>query len=98
MADHASHAHGTSSDLGAHQSTYHGFIRGSVALVLLCLMICTALIMFRFAGSGNVFMGFGGLVIGLLALLIDARSGTMSWPLSAGWSVIFGLITAVSVS
>ena len=97
MADHSTHGH-SSFDMSGPRATYHGFIRGSVGLVILSLLVCIALIMFRFAGAGNVFMGFGGLVIGLLALLIDARSGTMSWPLSAGWSVIFGLITAVSVS
>ena len=96
MADHSTH--GDASAINAHRDTYAGFIRGSVALVLLSLMICTALIMFRFAGACNVLMGFGGLAIGLLALLIDVRSGTTSWPLSAGWAVIFGLVTAVSVS
>ena len=98
MADHSSHGHSQAMDTSAHKSTYEGFIRGSVALVLLCLMICIALIMFRFAGPGNVFMGFGGLIIGVLALLFDARSGAANWVLSIGWAVIFGLITAVSVS
>jgi hypothetical protein len=98
MADHSSHSHGASGDMSAHRETYGSFIRGSIALVLLCLMICTALVMFRFADSGNVFMGFGGLIVGILALIIDFRSGAANWPLSLGWAAIFGLITAVSVS
>jgi Bacterial aa3 type cytochrome c oxidase subunit IV len=98
MADHASHSHGQGGDIAAHRETYGSFVRGAVALVLLCIFICTALVMFRFAGSGNVLMGFGGLIVGILALIIDFRSGAANWPLSLGWAVIFGLITAVSVA
>jgi hypothetical protein len=98
MAEHSSNPHHAAHGMDEHRATYDAFLRGSVLLVLLSLMICVALVMFRFAESGNVLMGFGGLIIGMLALLIDLRSGSEKWMLSIGWTVIFGLITAVSVS
>jgi hypothetical protein len=42
-------------------------------------------------------LGFGGLILGILAVLIDARAGGR-WLLSGGLLVIFGLVTAVAVS
>ena len=96
MAEHGSsgsHTHG----MEEHRSTYEGFIKGSVALTLICLFILVALVAFRFVGTGNVLLGFAGLILGLLAVLIDARAGN-KWYLSGGLLVIFGLITAVAVS
>ncbi len=96
MADHGSsgsHMHGYE----AHKSTYEGFLKGSIVLSLLCFYILVALVAFRFVGNWNVLLGFAGLILGSLALLIDARTGK-SWYLSGGLLVIFGLITAVAVS
>ena len=45
----------------------------------------------------NVFTGFAGLIVGIVAVLIDARTGG-KWLLSVGALVLFGLITAVNVS
>lgn len=96
MADHGSsgtHSHG----LEAHRATYEAFLKGAVALTILCLYILVALVAFAFVSSGNVLLGFAGLIIGIIALLVDVRAGN-KWYLSVGWLVIFGLLTAVMVS
>lgn len=69
MADHGSsgsHSHG----YDEHKGTYEGFLKGSVALSLVCLFILVALVAFRFVTTGNVLLGFGGLILGLIAALI----------------------------
>ena len=95
MAEHSSdnHAHG----MDEHTSTYEGFIKGSVALSLICGFVLVSLVSFRFAHTLNVFTGFAGLIVGIIAVLIDARTGG-KWLLSVGALVLFGLITAVNVS
>jgi Bacterial aa3 type cytochrome c oxidase subunit IV len=85
-------------DIAAHQSTYTNFVRGAVALGLICAFVLVALCSFAFGHTLNVFVGFAGLIIGIIAVLIDARSGSQRWFLALGVLVIFGLITAISVS
>lgn len=96
MADHGSsgtHSHG----FEAHASTYSSFVKGSVALAILCFYILVALVAFAFIGSGNLLLGFGGLVVGTIALLIDMRASN-SWYISGGGLVLFGLLTAFMLS
>jgi hypothetical protein len=94
MAEHGStgtHSHG----FEAHAKTYDGFIKGSIAGTILCLYVLVALVAFAFiASSTNLIVGFGGLIIGSLALIIELRIGG-NWKLSVGGLVIFGLLTAV---
>lgn len=98
MADHsADGGQGGHMDIAAHRETYAGFIKGAVLLTLVSLIICIALVMFRFGQSWSIFLGFAGLFIGIIALLIDLRAGSGKWTLSVGWSVLFGLITAMNV-
>ena len=98
MADHsADDGKGGHMDISAHRETYGGFIKGSVVLTLVSLMICISLVMFRFGHSWSVFLGFAGLLIGIIAVLIDLRAGSGKWTLSAGWAVLFGLMTAMNV-
>ena len=52
---------------------------------------------FRFAGTLNVFTGFAGLIVGIMAVLIDVRTGG-KWLLSGGALVLFGLFIAINVS
>ena len=85
-------------DMDAHASTYEGFIRGSIATVLLCAYVLVGLCSFAFGGTLNVFVGFAGLVAGVIAALIDLRSGSHRWFLTIGVLVIYALITAVNVS
>ena len=96
MADHGSSGNNTHG-VEAHRATYEAFLKGSVALTVLCLYILVALVAFRFVSNFNVLLGFAGLIIGMIALLIDVRAGN-KWYLSVGWLVIFGLVTAVSVA
>ncbi len=96
MADHGSsgsHSHGFQS----HQATYDNFIKGSVALTIICLYVLVALVSFAFVSNYNVLLGFAGLILGIIATLIDARAGS-KWYLSVGLLVIFSLITAVALS
>jgi hypothetical protein len=97
MADHGStgtHSHG----FEEHAKTYDGFIKGSIALTILCFYVLVALVAFAFvASSTNLLLGFGGLIVGILALVIDLRVGG-SWRLSIGWLVIYGLLTAVMLA
>ena len=95
MAEHSTGNH--SNDMEAHRYTYEGFIKGSIALSLVCGFVLVALVDFRFAHTLNVFTGFGGLILGIVAVLIDVRRGS-SWFLSLGLLVLFGLISAVNVS
>ncbi len=84
-------------NIDAHRSTYSAFIRGSVALGIICAYVLVALSSFAFGKSLNVFIGFAGLIIGTIAVMIDARSGSQRWLFSIGALVLFGLITAVNV-
>lgn len=96
MADHGSSGsvqHG----LEAHQATYRGFVLGSVALSLICAYTLVALCAFAFISNFNLLIGFGGLIIGTLAVLVDLKAGG-KWYISGAWLVIFGLIVAVAVS
>ena len=95
MAEHSSGNH--SQDMEAHRNTYDGFIKGSVALSIICGFVLVALCSFAFAHTLNVFTGFAGLIVGIIVVLIDARTGG-KWLLSVGALVLFGLITAVNVS
>jgi hypothetical protein len=97
MAEHGSsgtHAHG----FEEHAKTYDGFIKGSIAGTILCLYVLVALVAFAFVASGtNLLLGFGGLIIGILALVIDIRLGG-GWKLSVGWLAVFGLLTTVMLA
>ncbi|WP_119392017.1 hypothetical protein [Taklimakanibacter lacteus] len=84
-------------DMAAHRRTYGAFVRGSIVLGIVCAFVLVSLSSFAFGKSLNVFIGFAGLIIGIIAVLIDARSGSQRWLLSIGALVLFGLITAVNV-
>jgi hypothetical protein len=64
---------------------------------LVSFYVLVALVSFRFAHTLNVFAGFAGLILGFIAITIEARMGSR-WFLSLGVLVLFGLITAVNVS
>jgi hypothetical protein len=94
MAEHGStgtHSHG----FEEHAKTYDGFIKASIAGTILCLYVLVALVAFAFVASAtNLLVGFGGLIIGILALIIDLRLGS-GWKLSVGWLVLYGLLTTL---
>jgi hypothetical protein len=97
MAEHGSsgtHSHG----FEEHAKTYDGFIKASIAGTILCFYVLVALVAFAFVGTGtNLLIGFGGLIIGILALIVDIRIEN-NWKLSVGWLALFGLLTAVMLA
>jgi hypothetical protein len=79
-----------------HKDTYDGFIKGSIALSLVCLYVLVALVAFRFMDNWNVLVGFAGLIAGIIATLIDLRASG-KWYLSGGLLVLFGLFVAINL-
>lgn len=96
MADHGSSTTNPE-HFQAARATYESFLKGAVALGIMCLYVLVALVAFAFVAKGNVLLGFAGLIIGILALIVDIRAGN-NWYISVGWLVLFGLFTAIMVS
>jgi hypothetical protein len=94
MADH-SPIH-TPRGLKDHQDTYEGFLKASVGLTMVCLFVLVALCAFRFMPSLNVFTGFAGIILGIVAVLIDLRSGG-KWYVSGALLVLYGIFVAANV-
>lgn len=97
MADHSAHGSSSGSNIGAHQATYDAFIKGSIALSILVFYTLVSLVAFRFAAGWGVFLGFAGLIVGVVTVLVDLKTGGEKWFLSGGALVLFGLLTAMSV-
>lgn len=95
MAEHGSQ--GGHSDLSDHRATYEGFIKGALVLVLITAFIMVALVSFRFASFLNVFIGFAGLIVGILAVVIEARTAATRWIMPTVILVLFGLLTAINI-
>ena len=81
-----------------HAATYKGFVKYSVALCIACFIILTSLCIFAFGPAGSLFFGFAGLIVGLIALIIDVRIGSGNWFLSGGVAALFALFAAMLVS
>jgi uncharacterized integral membrane protein len=96
MAEHSS-SHSHSQDVEAHRTTYDGFIKGSIALTLVCLFVLVALVSFAFGHAWSVFLGLAGLAAGIVGTLIDVKAGSGKWRLSLVLLVLFALITAINV-
>jgi hypothetical protein len=79
-----------------HKATYEGFLAGSIALSMVCLYVLVALVAFRFMASLNVFTGFAGIILGIIAVIIDLRTNG-KWYISGGLLVLFGLFVAANV-
>jgi hypothetical protein len=94
MADH-SPAH-TPRGLQDHKDTYEGFLKGSVALSMVCLFVLVALVAFRFMSNWNVLTGFAGIIAGIVAVIIDVRAGG-KWYVSGVLLVLFGIFVAANV-
>jgi hypothetical protein len=94
MADHTPSR--TPRGLQDHKETYEGFLTGSVALTMVCLFVLAALCAFRFMDNWNVLTGFAGIILGIVATLIDVRSGG-KWYVSGALLVLFGLFVAANV-
>ena len=95
MAGHP--AQNADTDTASHTGTYAAFVKFSVAAIIHVFYVLVALVSFAFGHSTPVFLGFAGLILGTLAVLIDMRGGSRFY-LSAGLLVIFALITAINVA
>ena len=67
MADHSAHGGSSTSNFAAHKATYDAFIKGSVALTILCIYTLVALVAFRVAAGWGVILGFAGMIEGVIA-------------------------------
>jgi uncharacterized membrane protein SpoIIM required for sporulation len=84
-------------DLSGHVRTYEGFLKGSIILAIVSLLVLIALVNVGFGHSAPIFMAFAGIIIGVLALLIDLRAGG-TWKLPIAVLVIYGILTAMNIS
>ncbi len=91
-----SNPHHQPNGMDSHRSTYDAFITGSMALTMLCLFTMVALVAFRFMPNLNVLTGFCGLIVGIIATIIDIRVGG-KWLLTGGLLVLFGLFVAMNI-
>ena len=84
--------------MAAHRATYSGFVRGAIVIILCCAFVLVSLCEFAFGHVWPLFMGFGGLIVGIAVVAIDARSGSRTWALALIVLVVYGLITAINIS
>ena len=81
-----------------HRATYEGFIKGCIALTLMCGFIVVALCEFGFGTSMTFPIGFGGMAAGLIAIIIDARANPSKWYFSTALLIAYGLLVAVTIT
>ena len=93
MAETPAHLH----EMDEHIHTYRAFLKGTIMIILICIFILVALCAFAFGKTLPILLGWAALIFGVLAVLIDARSGPKNWLLSVGTLLFFALITAASV-
>ena len=97
MADHAQNPHHAATGMDAHKAAYKGFLDFSVAGSIICIYICVALVAIRFISNPlNVVVGFGGIIIGVIASLIALRMGG-KWMVAVVPLVLMGLFVAANV-
>ena len=84
-------------DFEPHVQTWHGFVRGSIALVIATAYVMVGLVSIGFGSTWPLFLGFLGIVLGHIALAIDLRTGARSWGLSLGVLAVFALITVINI-
>lgn len=87
----------TSSDMNAHVSTYEGFVRGFAAGSYHIFFTLVALVGFGFVRLPlNLFLGFGGLVVGSACAIYGFRFGKYKLPVVV--LIIYAILVAVSVT
>ncbi|HEY7748807.1 MAG TPA: hypothetical protein VH933_09035 [Aestuariivirgaceae bacterium] len=94
MAENKASAH----DIEEHQASYRSFVRGAIVVVLASAFTLVALCAFAFGKSLSILLGWAVLVFGLVAILIDLKSGAKAWMVSLVTLALFGLLTAINVS
>jgi Bacterial aa3 type cytochrome c oxidase subunit IV len=97
MSEHSSNAHPPAQDMAAHEATYDGFIKFSVAGSIICIYVLVALVTFRFMNNpANVIVGFGGLILGIITSIIALRLGG-KWMVAVVPLILFTLFVAANV-
>jgi cytochrome c biogenesis protein CcdA len=84
-------------DFEPHAATWRGFIRGSIAIILATVFVLAGLLSVGFGSTLPYFLGFLGIIIGVIAIVIDLRTGARSFGLSLGILAVFALITLINV-
>ncbi len=96
MSEHAPSSQPVLQGMGTHEATYKGFLDFSVAGSIICIYIVVALVTFRFVDNPlNVFVGFGGILIGFITSLVALRLGG-KWLVAMVPLVLFGLFVAAN--
>lgn len=98
MADHGhSNSQPVLSGMDAHRATYESFLQLSTAGALVCFYVVVALVTFRFMDNPlNILVGFGGIIVGIIATLIGLRMGG-KWLLPVVLLVVYGLFVANNI-
>jgi hypothetical protein len=78
------------------RQTYAAFVTATTAGVIASLYILLALAAVAFASWGTLICWLA-LIVGTVALIIDARMSPKKWMLSAGGLVFFTLVTVLNV-
>jgi hypothetical protein len=84
--------------MAAHRGTYEGFVKGGIAAVILTFYVLVALVSFRFGHSWSVFLGFAGLILGIISVVVDVKTGSKRWGLALVVLLLFGLVTAINIA
>lgn len=84
-------------DFQQHAETWHRFVRGSIALVLAAIFILVGLVSIGFGSTLPLFLGFLGIIAGVVAIAIDLRAGSPAWGTSLGVLAVFALITLINI-
>jgi len=98
MADELTPTGADDPDLAAHLATYEAFVKGIVMACLAAAFVMVALVMFGFGKGAGVFLGFLGMVAGMVAIGIDVMSARGGWMFSIATLVLFALVTALNIS
>jgi hypothetical protein len=84
-------------DFEPHAETWHGFIRGSIALIVASISILVGLLSIGFGSTLPLFLGFLGIIAVHIAIAIDLRTGSPKWGASLSVLGLFALITLINV-
>jgi hypothetical protein len=84
-------------DFEPHAQTWHGFVRGSIALILASVFVLVGLVSIGFGSTLPLVLGFVGMILGHIAIAIDLRTGSSSWGMSLGLLALFVLITLINI-
>lgn len=89
--------HDVQHDFQPHAETWHGFVRGSIALILAAISILVGLVSIGFGSTLPLFLGFLGIIAVHIAIAIDLRTASPSWGASLSVLGIFALITLINI-